>query len=85
MVKSIEFYLQKCLQALRAEVAAMAFGLADLEVTESVFVTLADDEPSSIKEAMSSDNAEYRKPACYLEYDTLMGYHTWTLVERPPT
>jgi Reverse transcriptase (RNA-dependent DNA polymerase) len=62
----------------------MAFGLADLEITESAFVTLADDEPGSYKEAMSSVNAKYWEPSCHVEYDTLMGYHTWTLVKRPP-
>jgi Reverse transcriptase (RNA-dependent DNA polymerase) len=74
----------KHLQALRAKLATMAFGLADIEVTESAFVTLADDEPSRYKEAMSSINAEYWKPSCHVKYDTLIGYHTWTLVERPP-
>jgi hypothetical protein len=33
---------------------------------------------------MGSDNAEEWKPACHLDYDTLMGYHTWPLVESPP-
>jgi hypothetical protein len=27
-------------------------------------------------------NAEEWKKACQAEYDTLMGYHTWTLVEN---
>ena len=32
---------------------------------------------------MNSPDADKWKDTCKEEYDTLMGYHTWTLVERP--
>ena len=33
---------------------------------------------------MASQNSEDWFKSMKLEYGTLMGYHTWTLVERPP-
>jgi hypothetical protein len=51
---------------------------------ELIYITLADDELSNFREAMSSTNADEWKATCKLEYDTLMGYGMWTLIERPP-
>ena len=70
--------------AIYAAVNAVAQGLADLEHTESAFVILEEDEPANFKEAMKSPNAEGWKVSMEKEYDNLMGYHTWELVERPP-
>ena len=56
----------------------------DLEHTESAFVILADDEPSNYREAMASRNSEDWFKSMKLKYGTLMRYHTWTLIERPP-
>jgi hypothetical protein len=50
----------------------------------SFYVTLANDEPSSFREAMNSTNTDEWKAVCKLAYDTLMGYGTCTLVEKPP-
>ena len=61
----------------------MAHGLINLKHTKPSFVVLADDKPSSYKEVMNIDNACRWTTACDVEYDSLMGYHTWTLVERP--
>jgi Reverse transcriptase (RNA-dependent DNA polymerase) len=69
--------------ALLSEAAAMAHGERDLEEMETAFVVLANDEPASYKEVMSSENAGEWRRACQAEYDTLMGYQTWTLVEKP--
>ena len=70
--------------ALMAEVIALANGETDLEETEKAFVVLAEDEPSSYKEAMRSENVDRWKEACIAEYGNLTGYNTWTLVEPPP-
>ena len=56
----------------------------DLEHTESAFVILTDDKPSNYQEAMASRNSEDWFKSMKLNYGTLMGYHTWTLVEKPP-
>ena len=74
----------KCHHAVYAAINAVAQGIADLEHTESVFVTLEEDEPASFREAMRSPNAEEWKVSMGKEYDNLMGYHTWELVEKPP-
>ena len=71
-------------QAAAAELIALANGETNLEEVETALVTLAEDEPENCKEAMTSPDAEKWKAACTKEYNTLMGYHTWTLVERPP-
>jgi Reverse transcriptase (RNA-dependent DNA polymerase) len=72
-------------RGMRCTRALYAFANGEYELGhELVYVTLADDEPSNFREAMSSTNADEWKAACKLEYDTLMGYGTWTLVERPP-
>ena len=73
----------KQLHATYAEFAALAHSLFDLEHTESTFVILADDEPSNYQEAMVSWNSEDWFKSMKLEYGTLMGYHTWTLIEKP--
>jgi transposase InsO family protein len=70
-------------RALYAQISAFANGTYDLG-SEHVYVTLANDEPSNFREAMNSMNAAEWKKACEIEYDTLIGYGTWTLVERPP-
>ena len=69
--------------ALHVEVTAMAHRLLDLEQIERAFVTLAEDEPPSYKDTMASVNADGWKSACDAEYEILMGYHTWDLVEKP--
>ena len=66
------------------ELITLANGKTNLEQVETALVTLAEDEPENFKEAMASLDAEKWKSACAEEYDTLMGYHTWTLVEKPP-
>ena len=71
-------------QVMVPELAALANGENNLENVETALVTLAEDEPESYREAMQSTNAEKWKLACNKEYNTLMGYHTWTLVERLP-
>ena len=68
---------------LYAEVVALAHGTSSLEETESAFVVLAEDEPDHYRDAMNSPEADKWKDACKEEYDTLMGYRTWTLVKRP--
>ena len=68
---------------LRAEEKAVTCILSDLKEVESAFVTLAEDEPSNYNDAMRSINADEWRSACTAEYDVLMGYHTWKLVERP--
>ena len=57
---------------------------SDPKHTERVFVVLAEDEPNNYRDAMSSPNSQKWRSSCEEEYDTLMGYHTWKLVERPP-
>ena len=66
------------------ELIALANGETNLKQIETALVTLAEDKPENYKEAMASPDAEKWKSACTKEYDTLMGYHTWTLVEKPP-
>jgi Reverse transcriptase (RNA-dependent DNA polymerase) len=68
---------------LFAEVAAMACGRVELEQAEMALVTLADDEPENYREAMKSANTKKWRQACEEEYNMLMGYHTWDLVEKP--
>ena len=68
---------------LRSETAAMAHDLPDVGYAESTFVVLAKDEPNSYKDAMNSPNAAEWRPTCEAEYDVLMGYHTWKLIEKP--
>ena len=71
-------------QALFTEVAAFAHGYTNLEHTEHALVVLADDEPANYRESTRSPLAKKWREACEIEYETLMGYKTWTLVERPP-
>ena len=63
----------------------MAHDLLDVRYAESAFIVLAEDEPNSYKDAMNSPNAEKWRPACEAEYDILMWYHTWKLIEKPPS
>ena len=70
-------------QALHAEVVALAHGTSSLEETESVFVVLTEDEPDHYRDTMNSPDTDKWKDACKEEYNNLMGYRTWTLVERP--
>ena len=42
-----------------------------------------EDEPQSIKEALSGKNAEYWREACELEIKSLKDNRTWDLVEKP--
>ena len=71
-------------QAAAAELIALVNGETNLEEVKTVLVTLAEDEPENYKEAMTSPDAEKWKSACAEEYNMLMGYYIWTLVERPP-
>ena len=71
-------------QVIYAEAAKFAHGYTDLEHTEQALVTLAEDEPANYREAMDSPQAEQWKDSMQREYETLMGYYTWTLVDRPP-
>ena len=82
-LSNFSYRCRKWHQALQAEVAALAYGIADLKQTESSFVTLAEDKPANYKEAMASINAAEWRAACQNEYETLQGYHTWKLVKRP--
>jgi Reverse transcriptase (RNA-dependent DNA polymerase)/gag-polypeptide of LTR copia-type/Pol polyprotein, beta-barrel domain len=66
-----------------SNISAFANGEYDLG-DEHAYVTLTNDEPSNFREAMRSTDANEWKSACQLEFDTLTGYGTWTLVERPP-
>ena len=71
-------------QALFAEISAFAHGNTSLEHAEHALVVLADDEPENFREAMKSrDSIEWKK-ACDLEYETLLGYHTWDIVDKAP-
>ena len=74
----------KRIKALYAQIAALAEGTENLEQTEQVFVTLAEDEPSNYQEAMGSTDAEFWRAACEAKYANLRSYGTWTLVEPPP-
>ena len=69
---------------IATELIALANGENNLESIKTALVTLAKDEPKNYREAMRSPNAGKWKSACDEEYNTLLGYHTWTLVERPP-
>ena len=71
-------------QAIYAAINAVAQGEADLEHMESVFVVLADDEPANYQEATNSPDSERWKASMKKEYNTLMEYNTWELVEKPP-
>ena len=71
-------------QVMVMELVALANGENNLKNVETMLVTLAEDDPESYREAMQSPNTEKWKSACNEEYNTLMGYHTWTLVKRPP-
>ena len=70
-------------QVLYVEVVALAHRTSSLEETKSTFLVLAEDEPDHYRDTMNSPDADKWKDACKEEYDTLMGYRTWTLVERP--
>ena len=67
-----------------AAINTMAHGLANLEHIELALVTLTEDEPANYREAMRSPDADKWKISMKNEYDTLMGYQTWELIERPP-
>ena len=62
----------------------MAHGLTDLEETEVALVVLAEDEPTNYREAMQSSDTLKWKKSCKEEYQTLLSYHTWNVVEKPP-
>ena len=70
-------------QALFAYMKCFANTTAELEMVESAFMTLAEDEPSSFKEAMNSPDHDKWMKACKDEYDLIMGYRTWDLVPVP--
>ena len=74
----------KCHQAIYAAIDAVAQGEVDLEHTESAFVVLADDKPANYQEAINSPDSEWWKASMKKEYETLTGYNTWELVEKPP-
>jgi hypothetical protein len=71
------------LRALYSKISAFTHGEYNLG-DKHAYVTLADDEPFNFREAMKSTDANEWKSACQLEFDMLMDYGTWTLVERPP-
>ena len=75
---------RRCQAAAAAELIALVNGETNLEEVKTVLVTLAEDEPENYMEAMTSPDAEKWKSACAEEYNMLMGYYTWTLIERPP-
>ena len=77
-------WVRKRHQALLAGLSNMAHGLTDLEKTEVTLVVLAEDEPTNYREAMQSSNALKWRKSFEEEYETLLGYHTWNLVKRPP-
>ena len=56
---------------------------ANLENIEAAFVTLTENEPSNYKEAMNSPDMNKWKDTCNHEYDLIMGYGTWDLVNPP--
>ena len=64
-------------------VKSLSNASADLENIEAAFVTLTDNEPSNYKEAMCSHNANQWIEACKHEYDLIMGYGTWDLMDAP--
>ena len=71
-------------QAIYTAIDVVAQGEANLEHTESAFVVLADDELANYREAINSPDSEQWKASMKKEYNTLMGYNTWELVEKPP-
>jgi Reverse transcriptase (RNA-dependent DNA polymerase) len=72
-------------RGMRHARALFAFASGEYELGHKIaYVTLADDEPSNFQEAMNSMIADEWKAVCKLKYDTLMGYGTWTLIEKPP-
>ena len=54
------------------------------EITDHIFMTLIEDEPPNFRSAMKSPDCKKWMEACQKEYDTLMDFNTWTLVEKPP-
>jgi hypothetical protein len=70
-------------KAMYVEMSALAHGHTNLEDVETALVVLADDEPANYRDAIRSPNAEKWKDSMDAEYETLMGYRTWNLVERP--
>ena len=66
------------------EVVALAHGISELETTESAFMVLAEHELENYKQAMKSTEEAKWREACQQEYNNLIGYHTWMLVDRPP-
>ena len=69
--------------ALYAATDAIVNGMADLEQVETALITLEQDEPTNYREATRSIDAKKWQESMREEYDTLTGYHTWTLVPRP--
>ena len=69
-------------EIIQPEMVTMTCGSMDIKRTEGAFIVLAKDEPNNYKDAMNSPNAAEWRPACEAEYETLLGYHTWNLVER---
>ena len=67
-----------------SETAALAHGLTDLKSMESAFVVLAEDKLNTYQDAMKSLDSEKWSEACQLEYNTIMGYGSWDLVQKPP-
>ena len=59
----------------------MACGLMDIECAEGACIVLAEDESNNYENAMSSPNTAEWRPTCEAKYETLLGYHTWNLVE----
>ena len=66
-------------KALYSEISTIEGGIHN----EHAYVTLASDEPSNFREAMKSTSGDEWRKACQAEYDTLTGYGTWTLIDRP--
>lgn len=57
---------------------------ADLEVEHLAMMTCQIDEPATLEEALSNDNASQWKAAVDAEHRSLMDNETWELVELPP-
>ena len=70
-------------QALFSMVKSLSNVSTELENIEAAFVTLTDDKPSNYKEAMHSHNAKKWIKACKHEYNLIMRYGTWDLVDAP--
>ena len=47
-------------------------------------MVLVDDKLANYWEAINSPDSERWKASMKKEYDMLMGYNTWELVEKPP-